>query len=147
MSKSLINLITILLSVILFLTAIYIYVSNRSGDMILYSWLGVDYNNHFFEWIRNHSCRLAPWAKYNLPDGLWMLSFLLIMEVVWGNEKQLKWMFCIPIIAFAFIMEILQYYECFPGTGDILDLVFYTTAVLLFILLINLKQKCYEKDN
>lgn len=147
MSKSLINLITILLSVILFLTAIYIYVSNRSGDMILYSWLGVDYNNHFFEWIRNHSCRLAPWVKYNLPDGLWMLSFLLTMEVVWGNEKQLKWMFCIPIIAFAFILEILQYNGYFSGTGDILDIVFYTAAVLLFILLINLKQKCYEKDN
>ena len=115
--------------------------------MVLYSWLGMDYNNHCFEWIRNHSCNLAPWVKYNLPDGLWMLSYLLFMESIWGNEKQLKWMFCIPIIAFAYIMEILQYKGCFPGTGDILDIVFYTAAVLLFIVLIKLKNKCYEKDN
>ena len=147
MIKSLTDIIILLVSAFLFLSAVYIYVSNRSGDMILYSWLGVDYNNHFFEWIRDHSCRLAPWVKYNLPDGLWMLSFLLFLEGVWGNEKKLKWMFCVPIIVFAFIMEILQYNGCFPGTGDIIDIVFYIAAILLFLLLTNLKQKCYEKNN
>ena len=147
MSKALYNLIIILASAFLFLSAVYIYVSNRSGDMILYSWLGIDYNNYFFELIRNHSYSMPSWVKYNLPDGLWMLSFLLFMEGVWGNEKQLKWMFCVPIIAFAVILEILQYKGWFPGTGDILDMIFYITAVLLFLILINLKHKSYEENN
>ena len=147
MSKALLNFIIILVSAFLFLSAVYIYVSNRSGNMALYSWLGIDYNNYFFELIRNHSCRLSPWAKYNLPDGLWMLSFLLFMESVWGNEKRLKWMFCAPIIIFAVMIELLQYKGFFPGTGDVLDIVYYIATVLLFLLLINLKQKCYEENN
>ena len=142
-----INLIVILTSAFLFLSAAYIYVSNRNGDMVLYSWLGIDYNNHFFILIRNHACNLPSWVKYNLPDGLWMLAFLLFMEGVWGNEKQLKWMFCVPIIVFALSMEILQYKGYFPGTGDTLDIVFYIVAILLFLLLINFKHKCYEKNN
>lgn len=147
MSKVLINLIFLLASVFSFISAIYIYISNRSGEMILYSWLGLDYKNHFFELIRNHSCNMASWVKYNLPDGLWMLSFLLFMEVVWGNEKLLKWLFCVPIIVFAFALEILQYRGKFSGTGDILDIFFYIAAILLFLLLINLKHKCYERNN
>lgn len=115
--------------------------------MVLYSWLGIDYNNHFFDFIRNHSYNMASWVKYNLPDGLWMLSVLLFMESVWENENHLKWMFCVPIIVFAFTLEILQYKGWFPGTGDLLDIVFYILAVLLFLLLINLKHKCYEENN
>lgn len=147
MSKTLFNLIIILASAFLFIFAVYIYVSNRSGDMVLYSWLGIDYNNHFFDFIRNHSYNMASWVKYNLPDGLWMLSVLLFMESVWENENHLKWMFCVPIIVFAFTLEILQYKGWFPGTGDLLDIVFYILAVLLFLLLINLKHKCYEENN
>ena len=147
MSKLLLNLIMILSSVFLFLLAVYIYVSNRSEDMVLYSWLGIDYNNRFFELIRNHSCNLPSWTKYNLPDGLWMLSFLLFMEGVWGDEKRLKWTFCVSIIVFAFILEIVQYIGYFPGTGDALDITFYIAAILLFLSLINLKHKWYEKNN
>ena len=147
MSKTLLNLIIILVSAFLFLLAVYIYVSNRSGDMELYSWLGIDYNNHIFKLIRNNSCSLSSWVKYNLPDGLWMLSFLLLMESVWGNEKQLKWTFCVPMIVFAFVLEILQFKGWFPGTGDVLDIVFYIAAILLFLSLINLKHKWYEENN
>ena len=90
---------------------------------------------------------MASWVKYNLPDGLWMLSFLLFMDVIWENEKLLKWMFCVPIIVFAFILEIFQYMGQFPGTGDVFDIVFYIVAIMLFLLLINLKHKCYERNN
>lgn len=90
---------------------------------------------------------MSSCVKYNLPDGLWMLSFLLFMESIWGDEKLLKWIFCIPIIAFAYILEIFQYFGYFPGTGDALDLFFYAIAILLFILLTKLKQMYYEKNH
>lgn len=115
--------------------------------MVLYSWLGIDYDNSFFEAIRTYSCSMSPCVKYNLPDGLWMLSFLLFMEGIWDAERLLKWIFCIPIIAFAFTLEILQYLGYFPGTGDALDIFFYVIAITLFILLIKLKQMYYEKNN
>lgn len=114
--------------------------------MILYEWLGVDNNNRFFDFTRNHSHNLAPWIKYNLPDGLWLLSYLLFMEGVWNNDKLLKWLFSIPIVVFAFVIELLQFYGNFPGTGDVLDILFYMIAILLFILIIKLKQMYYEKN-
>lgn len=140
MSRTLFNSIILIISAFLFLSAVYIYISSRSGNMVLYSWLGIDYNNHLFELLKSHSYSFAPWVKYNLPDGLWMLSFLLFMEAVWGEEKRIKWMFCIPIIVFAFTLEISQYTGYFPGTGDVLDIAFYIAAILLFILLTNLKK-------
>ena len=144
MSLKNVNYITFLVSALLFICAIYIYISNRSRDMVLYSWLGLDYDNTFFEVIRCHSFYMPPCIKYNFPDGLWMLSFLLFMESVWSDEKFLKLIFCIPIIAFAFILEILQFFGYFPGTGDVLDIFAYVLAILLFLLLTKLKQIYYE---
>ncbi len=116
-------------------------------DMQLYLWLGIDTKNTMLEHIRNLSYYFAPWIRYNLPDGLWLLSFLLFMEGIWSREKIIKWLFSIPIIIFAFVSEILQFNEHISGTGDIFDLVFYVAAVLLLLLLIKLKQMYYEKNN
>ena len=90
---------------------------------------------------------MPSYVKYNLPDGLWMLSFLLFMESIWADEKLLKWIFCVPIITFAFILEALQFLGYFSGTGDVFDLYFYAIAILLFILLTKLKQMYYEEKN
>jgi hypothetical protein len=135
-----------LFAVAMFVIAGYIYVSNRSANMALYEWLGIDYYNVFFEYVRAHSYELTPWMKYNLPDGLWLLSYLLAMESFWNNDTRLKWIFCIPVIIFAFMLEWCQYKSLFSGTGDILDIVFYTIAILIFLLTIKLKQMAYESN-
>ena len=114
--------------------------------MALYTWLGIDYDCYLFKYLRGNSCNMTPWMKYNLPDGLWMLSFLLFIEGVWSDDKRLKLLFSVPIITFAVVWELLQYCGIFPGTGDVLDILFYLAAILLIILLIKLKQRYYEKN-
>lgn len=142
-----INLITIISAGTLLIGAIYIYLSNRITDMQLYSWLNIDTENHLLEDIRNASYGFAPWAKFNLPDGLWLLSFLLFMEGIWNHDRLAKWIFSISIISFAFISEILQFYGYLSGTGDIWDIVSYVAAVVLLLIFIKLKQIYYEKNN
>ena len=71
------NAIMFFIAIALMIMATYVYVSSRSGDMLLYTWLGIDYDNAIFEKIRASSWSLASWVKYNLPDGLWLLSFLM----------------------------------------------------------------------
>lgn len=146
MSKTTINLITLCVSILLFICALYIYVSNRNSDMILYSWLGIDTENSFFAFIRSNSFTLYPWVKYNLTDGLWMLSYLLFIESVWGDEKSIKRIFCVSLISFAFILEMMQFLGWYPGTGDVLDIVFYIIAILIFLIFTKLKLMYYEKD-
>lgn len=120
------------ISFILLFVAICIYISNRSSDMLIYSFLGIDTNNYLFQYMRRFYCSIS-WVKYNLPDGLWLLSYLLLMESIWGMQKGIKLIFDIPIIVFAFLMELFQYIGVFPGTGDILDLLFYMLSILTTI--------------
>lgn len=138
---------TILLAVTLFIIAVYIYVSSRSANLALYEWLGIDYYNSLFEYIRDYSVALAPWVKFNLPDGLWLLSFLLFMDGIWENERRMKWIFSILIIVFAFVLECMQFVGYFSGTGDICDILAYIIAIMLFLIINKLKQISYEKFN
>ena len=133
-----------LCSLLLFLLACWLYIALRSTDMVLYNWLGIDCNNHLFQLLRITNCQPASWLIYNLPDCLWLLSFLLLMESIWGNDK-LKWVFVCGMISFAYLLEGLQCLLAFPGTGDIWDFVCYTIAILLYLSIHNLKFVFHEK--
>ena len=133
------------LSIIILLVACYVYVSHRGGGMVLYSLLGIDGNSSLFIALRQNAKDLPAWVIYNIPDGLWLLSYLLMIEAIWGNEKQRKIWFIIPVILFAFLLEVLQYIGFFPGTGDVLDMLCYSVAIAVYLGIIKLKQYFYEK--
>lgn len=133
------------LSIIILLVACYVYVSYRGGDMVLYSLLEIDGNSSLFIALRQNATDLPAWVIYNIPDGLWLLSYLLMIEAIWGNEKQRKIWFIIPVILFAFLLEVLQYIGFFPGTGDVLDMLCYSAAIAVYLGIIKLKQYFYEK--
>lgn len=135
----------LLLSMLLFLLACWAYICFRSSDMVLYSWLGVEYNNSFFELLRIADSTPAPWLIYNLPDCLWLLSFLLLMECVWDKSK-LKWIFVFGMISFAYVLELLQCLQLFPGTGDVWDFVCYTIAIVIYLFIHKLKFIFHEKS-
>jgi len=145
-NKAIVNTIFIFIAGLLFIGAVYIYINSRNGDMILYYWLGIDYNNCLFEYVRYPNILFTPWVRYNLPDGLWLLSFLLFIEGIWDSDRLMKWIFGLSVTIIAFVLEILQFVDLFSGTGDWLDILFYIIAILIFLLLIKLKQMYYEKD-
>ena len=131
------------LSLILFFVACLIYVSNRSTDMVIYDWLSIDVNNQLFCFFRNIEIELPDWVLYNLPDALWLLSFLFMNEAVWGEDNR-KYIFVAVVSIFALSIEILQMFTLFPGTGDILDIISYV-IVLIIYLINNFLFYCYEK--
>lgn len=147
MKKSSIHIVLILAACILYIMAIYIYLSNRDEEMLLYSWLGINVNGGCLEYVRIHSIQLPAWAKYNLPDGLWMLSYLLFIEGIWCVDNRIKMLFCAPVTVFACVMELLQYEKIIPGTGDMIDILAYIIAISLYLLTTKLKQMYYGKDN
>ena len=131
------------LSLILFFVACWIYVSNRSTDMVIYDWLSIDVNNQLFCFFRNTEIEFPDWVLYNLPDALWLLSFLFMNEAVWGEDNR-KYIFVAVVTIFALGGEILQMYTLFPGTGDMLDIISYV-IVLIIYLINNFLINCYEK--
>ena len=131
-------------SLLIFLFACWIYISFRSADMALYSWLHIDYSNAFFNWLRIDDVLLPNWIVYNVPDGLWIFSYLLFIESIWDNSS-MKWLFVWGMVLFAYALEILQFANIFPGTGDVYDIFFFSLAILLYLSIHKLKFIFHEK--
>ena len=111
--------------------------------MVIYNWLSIDVNNQLFCFFRNTEIEFPDWVLYNLPDALWLLSFLFMNEAVWGEDNR-KYIFVAVVTIFALSIEILQMFILFPGTGDILDIINYV-IVLIIYLINNFLFYCYEK--
>ena len=132
--------ITACISIIIFLFACMIYISNRSFDMILYKWLNINTSNVIFSYLQQHAIPLPDWALYNLPDGLWLFSYTLLIDAIW-SKNNIKYYF-IGIITL--LILILEIEKIFPGTGDILDIASYLIALIIYSLY-NIITYRYEK--
>lgn len=137
--KNSILLIQGVLAIALFICACYIYVGYRTSDMILYTWLHIDFQNMLFELIRSHKLGLPNWMIYNMPDALWLLSYLLLLDLIWIEKSIIKICFLSIVPCFAFGIEIFQFYGLIEGTGDYLDLLSYTFALVVYRFIVKLK--------
>ena len=117
-----------------------IYIAFRSSSIILFKWIDyivfTDLVENFRQITLPYTECLPDWFLYCLPDGLWMFSYSSIVLVIWKQritKYSLLWLLSLPIISIMF--EVLQYYDYFQGTFDILDIIFYILGSLLPILI------------
>lgn len=127
--------IKILLSIILTLFGGLIYVLYRGKSLLMFSWFESVGLNSVVDYIRNKNVMIEPyyWIKYNLPAGLWLFSYMFIMDAIWGESKSVNrkmFIWILPVIAF--LSELMQTFGLCPGTFDILDVVSYLFAIILF---------------
>ena len=76
------------------------------------------------------------WVKYNMPAGLWLFSYMFIIDSIWGDDSSTVYkcfLYVLPIMALA--SELMQFLKMFPGTYDFMDLFSYILAILLFIII------------
>lgn len=128
-----------ILAVVLFIIACYIYIVYRTDDMVLYSWLNINPHCNFFEALRTTRMSIPTWMRYNLPDALWLLSYLLIIDILWENWNGTKICFICIVPLFAYTIEFLQFANIASGTGDTLDLLSYTFALIVYWFIVKLK--------
>lgn len=98
---------------------------SRQFEIVLDN-LGIISENKFF--VTDH---LPDWIPYNLPDGLWLYSFITYLALVWKRAGRLNliFIFFVPTL-FAISIEFFQYAGLVKGTFDILDVI---TYLLVFI--------------
>lgn len=127
--------IQIKLSFFLLLIGGLIYVIYRSDSLLMFEWFKkigiitnvVDLREYFSPFL------LPKWIIYSFPDGLWLLSYMLLVDVLWGEDYgnlYLFWLLILPAIAL--ISELMQLVLSQLGTFDIIDLMCYSVAILLF---------------
>ena len=105
------------------------------GIMIYALWRGIffiDPAQKVFPLICN--TQTPNWVKYNLPDGLWMYSFLSTFFIIWRQQISKHFISWILLaIIMSFFLEILQAKHIIPGTFDWYDMVSYALSVFIFV--------------
>ena len=124
-----------------FFCGISIYAFFRNLNIILFQF----FPKPFFLDVLHCSIRSNSLLKsmflYNLPDGLWFLSGLLLIRAVWLTNKKWWVFYCGIFILIALLMEISQLIETVPGTFDLLDIVFFIFFTFMENLIFNLRIK------
>ena len=96
-------------------------------------------------YIKNDSYWISMFI-FNLPDGLWFFSGLLLIRAIW--LMNIKWRL-IYFFIFSFIslsLEIFQIFSNIPGTFDILDILIMSFfAFVESIIFIMIRGDIYEK--
>jgi hypothetical protein len=83
---------------------------------VILSTLSIDYRPSSF---------LGNIIIYNLPDGLWCLSLLLLIRAVWINHSKSRMIYSGIFIVAAIVIEVAQLPSNIHGTFDVLDLLSY----------------------
>ncbi|WP_461247119.1 hypothetical protein [Treponema sp. R6D11] len=121
-----------ILAFMMFLTGIVIYAFFRDiNNMILFYYIPKSsFLANLYIPVKKDSILLYM-LFYNLPDGLWCLSALLLIRVTWIINARLRIIYSSIFIVIALFYEFLQIFENIPGTFDPLDLLFIGSSAFL----------------
>lgn len=65
---------------------------------------------------------LTFFCVYSLPNGLWLVSAILLFSVLWRDSTQLFLFYTISFSSISIFFELLQIWNVVPGTFDLIDL-------------------------
>ena len=120
-----------------------IYVFFRPESIMMFKWfpfLGVLRKQVSFF----HNVHFPDYIVYSIPDGLWLLSYILLMGAIWNFKYQRCLFIIILLPIFAIFHEIFQLYHLVPGYFDVLDLVVYVIATITGLSILVLSNYMYE---
>ncbi len=120
----------------LLLCGCMIYLMWRSADIILVKWTYALGFGTVVDMLKSGAGSFYPgdFVVYTLPDGLYCLAYVLIMDSIWQNSRTGTRVFMsllLPVIVI--IHELLQLTGHLPGTFDIADLACYIAIILAYI--------------
>ena len=123
------------LSIVALATGGGIYILYRSETLLMFKWADALNLTGLIENLRQTMSIHTPsdFVQYNLPDGLWSISYFLIILSIWGkvSRENMVWFCLMPIIAL--ISEFMQFASIIPGQFDWWDVVCYSIPLNMMI--------------
>ena len=111
-----------------------LYLGYRCQELLMFKWANfLGLSSIVSSWRKFCSQNPLPeWCCNALPDGLWLLSYILLINLIWDDRtwKSRIWKYALPTIAIT--SELMQILNPYFGTFDIMDLTCYMGAVILF---------------
>lgn len=124
------------LAIVLLIFGGFIYVIFRSEDLLMFNWFrSLGLNNIVIKLRDGYGLmNIQDWVKYNMPAGLWLFSYMLVIDSIWDDSNSSAYKYFITILpVFAIISEVMQFFQILPGTFDIMDVIIYVFAIFLFL--------------
>ena len=114
-----------------------IYVSFRPKSLLMFSWFDGIGIGKIVNLVRGYCVcvKLPSWAQYSLPAGLWLLAYMLLVDIIWGKAGFIRKLFVYSLAFVAVLSEIFQFLGILPGTFDWVDICFYGLAIIVYKLI------------
>jgi hypothetical protein len=128
------NITILILSPLIIGASIYIFF--RETNLLIYSWLGISEEIALIQNNKVNGLQLPDWVLYQLPDGLWLFSFVILLGAICKTYH-----FNIYISSFAFFLAItLEFLQkkYLPGIFDRADIIAYIIVLILIFILYKL---------
>lgn len=113
----------VIISMLSLLAGGIIYLLFRPHTLNMFAWLRLVHADVFFKYHAVGSSPAASFCVYSLPNGLWALSALLMLSVIWGRQKNVYHTYASVFISASIFAEILQGIGIIEGTFDVLDII------------------------
>jgi hypothetical protein len=118
------------LSAFTLICGFFIYYFFRKSNSLIFTWFNFLPKNNNIVTFSNSSF-LIDFFRYNLPDGLWLLSGLLFLRALWHENPKTLFVYKLCFLFIAFFFEFLQMFDGIAGTFDIFDLLTMGSITLL----------------
>lgn len=132
----------VMLSLVILLLGGLIYVIFRDKSLLMFDWFNTIGISNEIDGLRRlfQGEGIYGWVKYSLPDGLWIFSYMFIIDAIWDRERNavsILFLWGLPIVAV--LSECFQYFGLLPGVFDWMDMASYMLAIVLFMIIKILK--------
>lgn len=148
-SKSINNCMLFVLAILLLVAGGSLYLAFRSISLRMFGWCDTLGLMGIVNEIRSMCEGIHPghFVLYNLPDLLWIVSYLLFANAIIpksDHKTYLFWVLLMPVLAICH--EIMQGIGMAIGSFDFIDLLCYTIPPIINFLIINFTHFYYEKN-
>ena len=132
----------VMLSLVILLLGGLIYVIFRDKSLLMFDWFNTIGISNEVDGLRRlfQGEGIYGWVKYSLPDGLWIFSYMFIVDAIWDRERNVVsmiFLWGLPIVAV--LSECFPYFGLLPGVFDWMDMASYLFAIALFLIIKLLK--------
>lgn len=117
-----------LLSAFALSAGFFCYYLFRSSNILLINILDLKLTFKNLNITENY---FSYFLKYNLCDGLWILSGILFLRFIWFDNRVICKYYIVVFIGIALLLELLQLIDNIPGTFDITDMLTMASFALL----------------
>lgn len=106
------------------LSGISVYFLFRNSHLLIFDWFNrLEWLNGFYIHVSTKESIFLSVLIYNVPDGLWLLSGILLIRALWCMDKKWCEVYILVFCLIAVGLELLQLPGVIPGTFDLIDLV------------------------